>query len=313
MNYSNNSNRSSGNPENVLKAIEIIFSLMGLIGILTSIFNAIIFWNLRQKDQIYKFYLFSSLADSFYMLMISSYVLFSCGNSCENLNAKELYRHVYMIAIDDYLSSCLAIYTILIELFITSQRYSMFTANSVLQSQRPNIVMLLTCAFSLVYYTPVLFLKKIVYLGNNEYNTEYTKFGLSEAGRVIPIVLSTIRLFIASILLLVINIFTLVKFQKYLNKKKLFRFIDLTSKSQTREAKAKINKEHKTRKHVTQMVIFVAFTYSTGTIPYALYYGLSELFKSTNFLVDNVLSVIGRMGLRLMVIFKIVIFYNYNK
>lgn len=313
MNYSKPSNLSNENLQFILKEVEIIFSALGLVGVFTSVINFTIFWCLRKKDQIYKFYFFSSIADFLYMLMISVYVLFSCGSPCENLNSKKLYRQIYMIALDDYLTSCLAIYTIIIELFVTIQRYCMFTTKSYFQSQQPNIVMISTTVFSLVFYTPVVFLKKIVYLGENSYEIQYTKFGLSKPGRVIPIVLSTIRLFIASIVLLVINIFTLVKFKKYLKKKQIIKFVDTTSNSEPCETLAKRNKERKSRKHVTHMVIFVAFTYSFGTIPYALYYGLSELFMTKNFFVDNVLSLIGRMGLRLMIIFKIIIYYNYNK
>lgn len=313
MNYSKSSNFSNENPKFVLKEVEIGLSTLCLIGVFTSMINIFIFWNLRQKDQIYKFYLFSSIADYFYMLMIAFYVLFSCGTPCENLNSKKLYRHIYMIALDDYLTSCLAIYTILIELFVTIQRYCMFTTKKYFQSHQPNIVMALTSAFSLLFYLPVIFLKKIVYLGENSFQIEYTNFGQSKAGRLIPIILSTIRLSIASILLLVINIFTLIKFQKYLKKKQTFRFVDLTSNSESCEIKARRDKENKSWKHITHMVIFIAFTYSFGTIPYAFYYGLSELFLAKNFFVNNVLSLIGRIGLRLMIIFKIIIYYNYNK
>lgn len=312
MNYSVNNSELRHNDKLGLEPVELVLSSIGLIGILASSFNIIIFWNLRERDQIYKFYFFSSIADALYMTMISLYVLFSCGIPCENLNGKQLYRHVYMIVLDDYVTSCLAIYTILIELFITIQRYCMFTTNAILQTQRPKIFMAIICLFSLVFYIPVLFLKKIVHLGKNEYKIENTKFGLSAAGRVIPIVLSSIRLFVASFLLLVINIFTLIKFKKYLKKKKAMKkFVDVSSQIEI-HATTK-NQENKTRKNVTHMVIFVAFTFSFGTIPYAFYYGLSELFKTKNYFIDNILSLIGRVGLRMMIIFKIIIFYNYNK
>ncbi|RNA13338.1 hypothetical protein BpHYR1_040406 [Brachionus plicatilis] len=71
--------------------------------------------------------------------------------------------------------------------------------------------------------------------------------------------------------------------------------------------------ENRAKKNVTQMVILIAFNYSFGTIPYAMYYGLHELLQTRNSFIDYTLCAIGNAGLRLLIIFKIIVFFRYNK
>ncbi|RNA13337.1 hypothetical protein BpHYR1_040405 [Brachionus plicatilis] len=109
--------------ETKIKIEELIFAGLALIGTITSAINIIIFLKLRLKDNVYKYYLISSIVDFFYMFIISFYALIACGTPCDLMNGASFIKMAYIIVLDDYLTSCLAIYNILIELFITIQRY----------------------------------------------------------------------------------------------------------------------------------------------------------------------------------------------
>lgn len=293
---------------------EIIFGFLSLIGTFTSFISSLIFWKLRNKDQVYKYYLISSILDTFYMLAISFDVLIACGAPCDKFSQTSLFRVLYLIILYDYLTSCIAIFNILIEIFVTTQRYFLISKKKNLQNLHPNLVMLVAAIFSLFYYTPIIFLKKICFVVNTGYKLVYTNFGLSKIGRLVPIVLSSIRLILASVILLIANAFTLKEFKNYLKQKRIMKFSEFS----TNIVIALCNRPRKQVKdkkmrNVTQMLISIAFVYSIGTLPYALYYGLSELFKTNNYIIDKILYTLGGVGFRLIIILKIFIFYKYNK
>ncbi|RNA04434.1 hypothetical protein BpHYR1_052027 [Brachionus plicatilis] len=292
---------------------EIIFGFLSLVGTLTSVVNTLMFWKLRFKDQVYKYYLISSIFDTLYMFSIFLYTLIACGYPCEKLNKNGLIKFIYLIAVYDYLTSCIAIYNILIEIFVTTQRYFLISRKKTLQNLNPNLVMFITILVSLLYYSPIVFLKKICFTANIGFTMVYTNFGLSEVGRLVPIVLSSIRLILASVILLIANIFTLIEFKKYLKQKRLMKFSNLNSNLNSSYSGPRKQVKDKKMKNVTQMLISIAFVYSIGTLPYALYYGLSELFKTNNFIIDKILYSFGGVGFRLIIILKILIFYKYNK
>ena len=299
-----------------INIFEFIFSGLSLTGTVTSFVNTMLFFKLRLKDNVYIYYLISSIVDFSYMFIISFDVLLNCGTPCDLLKGCNLGKIIYTIVLDDYLTSCLAIYNLIVELFITIQRYFLISKQKSLQNQKPFNLMLLISIVSLVYYSPVLFLKKIIYSDSIGYQLVYTNLGNSNAGRIIPIFLSIIRLFIGSCLLLIINIFTVIKFKVYLKEKNLIKAAEFSSNLNI-EGRQNVSQKEKTekraKKNVTQMIIMVAFNYSFGTIPYALYYGLNELLQNNNSFVDSVLYVFGNFGIRLLIIFKIVIFYKFNK
>lgn len=314
VNSTNLSNSSLIQIKSDVNIEEIIFGFLSIIGTVTSFINSLIFWKLRSKDQVYKFYLVSSLFDTFYMSSISVNTLFACGVPCDKLNKNSLIKILYTIALYDYLTSSIAIYNIMIEIFVTTQRYFLISRKKNFQNLNPHSVMLVIILISLFYYSPIIFLKKIFYAENIGYKMVYTSFGLSESGRLIPIVLSSIRLILASIILLIANVFTLKEFKKYLKLKKMMKFSEINTNIITSlcDKPRKLFKDKKI-KNVTQMLISIAFVYSIGTLPYALYYGLSELFKTNIYLIDKILYSLGGIGFRFIIIIKIIIFLKFNK
>lgn len=85
-------------------------------------------------------------------------------------------------------------------------------------------------AISLVFYFPVLFLKNIQAIDiKNNNNTDMkflmypTDFGESGIGRATPIFLSSVKIFLAIVLLSLVNIITTSKLKTHLKKKIIAR------------------------------------------------------------------------------------------
>lgn len=221
--FSNTSNKNGIN-----NIEEYIFCGLSSIGAITSIINAFVFLNRALKDQIFNFYIVSSLVDFIYSIVIAFMVLIECGSICDNIRGLHFLTHFYRIYLDDYLTSSLAINNILIEIFLSTQRFFIISNKKCLQSISSIRIILIVFCFSLLFYSPVLFLKRIVSIDQhnssfnsttNGYKLEYTEFGNSSIGRALPLILSSIRFILASVILFLINLFTLIKFRKHVNKK----------------------------------------------------------------------------------------------
>ena len=127
----------------------------------------------------------------------------------------------------------LAIFSILIEIFLSIQRYMILKNKPYLKEKTHKRLLLGLLMASFIYYTPLLVFKQIVpFKYNNqttnsttvsrqEYNLEYNELGLSRIGMVIPIVLQMIRFFLGSIVNSAINLVVTFEFRKrYATKKK---------------------------------------------------------------------------------------------
>lgn len=137
---------------------------------------------------------------------------------------------MYIILIDDYFTSCLAIFSILIEIVLSLQRYLILINKATFQKISHKWIICILFLISLLYYLPMLFRKnilstKINYLTNGtvfvrtSYSIINTDFGSSPAGKTVPIVLTIIRIFLGTFLLTFVNIINTFKFRKRFNKR----------------------------------------------------------------------------------------------
>lgn len=197
---------------------EVIYCLICSFGSITSIINILVLSSKKLKDSVYNYYLASSIIDLIYAVIIAFKIFITCGSQCL-FRKKNLSTLIYILYFQDYFTSCLAINNILIEVFVSFQRFMIITNKKFLQNSRPILVIISISVFSLIYYLPVIFLKNIVFESNDVYALEYTKFGSSSAGKVFSIVLSLTRLVVASVVLFIINWFNLIRFRKLMVKK----------------------------------------------------------------------------------------------
>lgn len=212
------------NKEILIRWEEYFYSAICCMGAFTSLLNITIFLNPKLKDPIYKFYLTSSVIDLMYTVILANALFLSCGTVCDDLRGTNYSNKFYWLFFDDYLTSCFAINNIIIELFVSIQRIIVLSNQNCFRNLKPTIVLPIIACIALIYYSPVLFLKEIVtneslFRNSTGFSLENTKFGNTTVGRIFPVVLASIRLLIASVVLFILNLFTLVKFRKHLNKK----------------------------------------------------------------------------------------------
>lgn len=197
---------------------EFLYSSVCLFGTITVSLSISIFVNKSLKDRTYRFLLIEATVDFFYISMMGSSSLINCGSPCQS-RSNTLWAQLIRLCIYDYLTSCLAINNILIEIFISIERLCIVSNKCYFQKLSFQPVVFTIGIFSLLFYTPVLFLESISNLGNGNYQLATTNFGNSEIGRLIPSVLTAIRLLLATVFLFSINVITLIKFKRHLNKK----------------------------------------------------------------------------------------------
>jgi hypothetical protein len=209
------------------------FFVICVFGVFSNALNIAVFLNSRLKDKSFKYMMASSLADLLY-LGLASFDFIEYCDLCPIL--KTYSTQFYNIIVDSYLTSCLAIFSILVELFLSVERLLILSNKPYCQKISYIKSLFILAVISFVYYTPVLFLYKITPITNisNDtqeldfipYKLESSDFGTTKIGMLTPAILHSIRIVIAVGFVSIINIFTAILFKKRFekrlkNKKKL--------------------------------------------------------------------------------------------
>lgn len=198
---------------------QFIYSSICLFGATTVSINVSVFANKKLTDRTYQFLLIEAIIDLLYIMTMGCSSLINCGTPCQS-RANTIWAQIIRYGFYDYLTSCFAINNILIQMFLSLERLFVISNKHVLQKFNSTYVILIIGIFSLVYYSPVLFLKQFVALENGTYQLVLTSFGMSRVGRLVPGVLSSIRLLLATLGLFSINMTTFVKFKRHVQNKK---------------------------------------------------------------------------------------------
>jgi hypothetical protein len=216
----------------VFTAGEISFITIAALSLFTSSFNVAVFAHPALRDPTYKFLLVTSILDMVYLVLaVFAYVYMKCcGQSPVMCGSSHQYTSQYaFVLLMDYFTSCLAVYSVCTEIFLTVQRLYMirkirYLADLTIVKVGPAIAFV-----SLVFYAPVWFLEEVrtigvvLYVPENRtytaYGIEKTKFGQTRLGESFWYVMSGMRMFLAVIVLTVLNVITIVSFRSFLVKK----------------------------------------------------------------------------------------------
>lgn len=220
--------------ENTIDWFEIGIINLCILSALANVVNIIVFLNHQLKDTTYKYMLVISISDFVYILLVGLESTYQCGTLCDERKMSLEYQ-IFTIWFTDFLTSCLAIMNILIELFVSIQRLFIISNKSFFANKSTKTVLVVLFVFSLCYYSPVLFINYITTNtngSNNTYKIERSEFGESNIGRVIPAILSGVRLFLVVICLSIVNLITFIEFKKHLSKKTNLK-LHLKANSQT--------------------------------------------------------------------------------
>lgn len=194
----------------------IVIIVFGIFSVLVSIK---VFLHPKLNDQVYKFLLVESVNDFVYLVFLAFYPVAYHPNLDHTLASR-----VYYYAIDYYLTSCMAVMNIFVELFLSAQRLSIVLNKSFLKNVSFKWATIGIACASLVYYAPILSLKTFVRVNGtaNQYVLERSSFGQTTFGKLIMPMLSVIRAFLVSVCLSILNFVCLFRFRAYLkNKAKL--------------------------------------------------------------------------------------------
>jgi hypothetical protein len=159
-------------------------SVLGMIG---HFLNVLVLSSRKLKDSSYKFMLANSINNFFYLLSVFKF--FDCDQTCFP-NQATLFHLIFYIAIDEYLSSCMAIFNLLIQIFLSFQRILLVLNKKFCLTITPFKGISAILIVSLLYYAPILTIQKIELIKNNVtlnttnqknyfYSIVSTSFGMS--------------------------------------------------------------------------------------------------------------------------------------
>ena len=202
----------------------ILISLTPLFcsfGVLTNGLNVLVLKRTNTKDTLFKYMLASSIIDLVYLLL-GTYDFIEFCSDIQCLFKTCYWSQIYIIYIADYLTSCLALFRIFLEIFISIERYLIVLNKKYLANLPYYLVILFLFIVSLLFYLPLLFFKEITTKSNDNITMNYSMqfeivtndLGLSLFGRFIPILLTFLRIFLGTIVLVVINLMSVYEFKK---------------------------------------------------------------------------------------------------
>ena len=157
-------------------------SVACIFGSITNAICIAVFLSPKMKDISFKYMLAQSISDFIYLFALSFQLLYYCSI---NKIRQSLPIQLFIITVDDYVTSALAIFYILVEIWISFQRYLILKNKKLLENVSYKRIISFFAVFSFIYYFPAIFLHKVVTVSifNNStqknqtfYFTEKTKF-----------------------------------------------------------------------------------------------------------------------------------------
>lgn len=195
----------------------LLFPSICSFGVLTNLINIVVFSNSKMRDPSFIYLLAISIGDLFYLVL----EIYGYNELCTECPLyKTYFTQLFSIYIDDFLTSSLAIFCIMVDIALSIQRYMTLLNKRCFQSINHRLIITILGIIALLYYLPVAFFKDIVKLDSlngtltEEFIAVKNELGMSTYGRVTPILLATIRMFLGIFVLTGINILNLVEFRK---------------------------------------------------------------------------------------------------
>jgi hypothetical protein len=162
-------------------------------------------------------------------MLVGLFNFYWCGFDCK-IERKNLFFALYYLVIAEYLTSCMAMFNLFIQIFLSIQRILIVTNKKFLQNASICKVILTLLLLSLIFYIPVLTVLTIV---NEKYNTKAnnesldeslysvvsTDFGKSSAGTSVKTLVQVGRISIATVIFGIVNFLNYIAFRRFLNKR----------------------------------------------------------------------------------------------
>jgi hypothetical protein len=265
--------------------------------------NSFIFSNSKLKDKIYTYFFINSTTETFYFfLMIPG--SFPYSTSVFDISITNSYASIfYSLYIDQYLTSCLAMFNLTIEISTSLRRYLTISNSRRLKwftEKSPYHIATILLVMSLFYYMPVLLIYNIKPLNttgsaDSKHQNLYTlDKGQNIAGVLLylEIILNVFKGVICVTILIIINLLALLKFRKQMSVKTNFKNGNVvTDNSNSTDNQHELNEivpvrvktlkkdnsnlhnstsEAKANRNITKMVLSLLIVYIFGYVPRSL-------------------------------------------
>ena len=198
----------------------IIFSAICAFGMVTNAINIAVLSSPKLKDKVYTCMLVSCISEFFYLTIQGLGTVFQCGTAC-NKYFLTLPGLIYSFYLGAFLTSVLALFSILIEIFLSFQRYTILINRPFMVNTRLSLILSVLLIISFFVHIPTVTNNCIILLdaSTQTYMFTSTSFGRTDAGKILKAVSNWSRVLLTLVVLTVLSIMTAVKSRDYFNKK----------------------------------------------------------------------------------------------
>ena len=199
--------------------------ILCIFGVISNSVNIFVFMNHKMKDPSFKYMLAISISNVFYLGINSYWFTFYCQGF--HLN-KYYLTQIYSLYFSEYFERCCALFSLIVEIFLSYERYMVLLNRMNYRNETHNYVLFILLMIALVYYMPLLIFKEIKNFETNStvmdnsqasyYHLERTEIGSNSIGKILPIILTSLRLFLNICVLTTFNLLNLYEFRKRYSK-----------------------------------------------------------------------------------------------
>jgi hypothetical protein len=199
---------------------DVYFVPIRIFGVLTNFINIIILRDKKFKDKTFKYLFYYSISEFVYLFFLCILTIPYCGNYCYDSLKYSLISQLLRLYIDQYFTSCLAVFSITIEITISLQRYLIVSNKNFCKMIKDGSPLKISCfllLLSLLFYLPIAIIEKVKrkYPNKNLYELDMG----GEVDQYYTYVTVIIRGPIFTLVLTFINLLTLIKFKEQMYKK----------------------------------------------------------------------------------------------
>lgn len=233
MNQTNNNNQSFAHTLSELNWPLYARAIVAPVGVLTNFINIVVFMSPKLRDTCYRYMLTNSITNLIYLTLSFTAIFYVY---CLNCKPPQTYSSaIYTIWFIHFFSSSLAIFRIEVEVILSFQTFCILTKRTWLNKIPYKLILIVLFAFALAIYSQQPFAFSIVRSiyedGTIVYTPIESEFGNSDIGKSIAIIQTTIRLFLAVIVLTVVNVLNVIEFRQRFKNRRQVRLLNVHMQS----------------------------------------------------------------------------------
>lgn len=187
-------------------------SSLSIVGLILNTINIGVFLSPKLKDTSYKYMLAKSLVNWSYLAFTLATEFISYCVNCDW--SPTFMSKFFTIAVGVYFLSVLSLYRTLIDITISVHTYLILINKNWNKQYTYLLVLVGLFIFAAVFNIQKPFTLTIIQIGPNSFMYVFTQYGLSDLNRILLSVQTLFRIFLAVVLLSIINLANLVLFRR---------------------------------------------------------------------------------------------------